>query len=261
MATITDRNLTDKPIVLHGAAGTGKTTAAARLALQVAQQKKYPVLFISNRSQHMAWTDIDQFLQWAADCGAPSALVVWDGMVAEPDQYFALSQRLAARGRQVCVVGTTYETDSPLSEAVLADSVLFDAERAGVAAWLQEMASGAGQQIPAIVGSDRYWLALLYRALPPSRQPLRRSVLRDVEQIEVRIRELGPEAEEQVLTPIQQAMIDAGLIGAEQVDNAIPDTGTDSGVFERLNQLHDGPGTLRAFSACRPRPEDYGDRP
>ena len=30
MATITDRNLTDKPIVLHGAAGTGKTTAAAR---------------------------------------------------------------------------------------------------------------------------------------------------------------------------------------------------------------------------------------
>ena len=153
MATITDRNLTDKPIVLHGAAGTGKTTAAARLALQVAQQKTYPVLFISNRSQNMAWTDIDQFLQWAADRGAQSALVVWDGMAAEPDQYFALSQRLAARGRQVCVVGTTYETDSPLSDAVLADSVLFDAERTEVAAWLEGMVSGAGQQIPAVVGT------------------------------------------------------------------------------------------------------------
>ena len=247
MATITDRNLTDKPIVLHGAAGTGKTTAAARLALQVAQQKKCPVLFISNRSQRMAWTDIDPFLQWAADRGAPSALVVWDGMVAEPDQYFALSQRLAARGRQVCVVGTTYETDSPLSEAVLADPVLFDAERAGVAAWLEEMAAGAGQQIPAIVGGDRYWLALLYRALPPSRQPLRRSVLRDVEQTEVRIRELGPEAEEQVLTPIQQAMIDAGLIRAEQVDNAIPDTSTDSGVFERLTNYTMVPGRFGLF--------------
>ena len=155
MATITDRNLTDKPIVLHGAAGTGKTTATARLALQVAQQKKYPVLFISNRSQHMAWTDIDQFLQWAADRGAQSALVVWDGMVTEPDQYFALSQRLAARGRQVCLVGTTNEMDSPPSEAVLADSVLFDAERAEVAAWLDEMAPRAGQQISAIVGSGQ----------------------------------------------------------------------------------------------------------
>ena len=152
MATIADRNLTDKPIILHGAAGTGKTTAAARLAFQVAQQKEYPVLFISNRSQHMAWTDIDQFLQWAADRGAQSALVVWDGMVAEPDQYFALSQRLAARGRQVCVVGTTYETDSPLSEAVLADLVLFDAERAGVAAWLEEMAAGCWPTDP----SDRW---------------------------------------------------------------------------------------------------------
>ena len=167
--------------------------------------------------------------------------------MAEPDQYFALSQRLAARGRQVCVVGTTYETDSPLSEAILADSVLFDAERAEVAAWLDEMAPSAGQQISAIFGSDRYWLALLYRALPPSRQPIRRSVLRDVEQTEVRIRALGPEAEEQVLTPIQQAMIDAGLIRAEQVDNAIPDTGTDSGVFERLTNYTMVPGRFGVF--------------
>ena len=247
VATITDLNLTDKPIVLHGAAGTGKTTAAARLALQIAQQKKYPVLFVSNRSQHMAWTDIDQFLQWAADCGARSALVVWDGMAAEPDQYFALSQRLAARGRQVCVVGTTNELGGPLSEAVLADSVLLDAERSEVAAWLNEMASGAGQQIPAIVGNDRYWLALLYRALPPTRQPLRRSVLRDVEQTEVRIRALGPEVEEQVLTPIQQAMVDAGLIRADQVKNAIPDMGTDSGVFERLTNCTMVPGRFGIF--------------
>ena len=247
MATIKDRNLTDKPIVLHGAAGTGKTTAAARLALQAAQQKKYPVLFISNRSQHMAWTDIDQFLQWAEDRGAQSALVVWDGMVAEPDQYFALSQRLVARGRQVCVVGTIYETDSPLSETVLADSVLLDAERAEVAAWLNKMAPSAGHQVSAIGESDRYWLALLYRALPPSRQPLRRSVLRDVERTEVRIRSLGPEAEEQVLTPIQQAMVDAGLITAEQVDNAIPDTSTDSGVFERLTNYTMLPGRFGLF--------------
>ena len=145
------------------------------------------------------------------------------------------------------MVGTTYETDTPLSEAVLADPVLFDAERAGVAAWLEEMAAGAGQQIPAVVGSDRYWLALLYRALPPSRQPLRRSVLRDVEQTEVRIRELRPEAEEQVLTPIQKAMIDVGLIRAEQVDNAIPDTGTDSSVFERLTNYTMVPGRFGIF--------------
>ena len=247
VATITDRNLTDKPIVLHGAAGTGKTTAASRLALHIAQQKKYPVLFVSNRSQHLAWTDIDQFLQWAAGCGARSALVVWDGMAPEPDQYFALSQRLAARGRQVCVVGTTNELHGPLSEAVLADSVLVDAERSEVAAWLDEMAPGTGQQISAIVGSSRYWLALLYRALPPTRQPLRRSVLRDIEQTEVRIRSLGPEVEEQVLTPIQQAMVDAGLIGADQVNNAIPDVGADSGIFERLTNCTMVPGRFGIF--------------
>ena len=75
-------------------------------------------------------------------------------------------------------------------------------------------------------------------------------MLRDVERTEVRIRSLGPEAEEQVLTPIQQAMVDAGLITAEQVDNAIPDTSTDSGVFERLTNYTMLPGTLRALSAC-----------
>ena len=247
MATITDRNLTDKPIILHGAAGTGKTTAAARLALQVAQQKKYPVLFISNRSQRTAWTDIDQFLQWAADLGAQSALIVWDGMMSEPDQYFALSQRLAARGRQVCLVGTTYKIDSPPGEAVFADSVLIDAERAEVAAWLDAMAPRVGQHLSTIVGRNMHWLALLYRALPPSRQPLRRSVLRDVEQTEVRIRSLGPEAEEQVLTPIQQAMIDAGLITVEQISNAIPDAIPDSSVFERLTNYTMVPGRFGIF--------------
>ena len=243
MATITDRNLTTSPLFCtaqhredHGRRSIGASSCPTEDVPGPLHLEAFPAHGMDRYRQ---------FLQWAADRGAQSALVVWDGMAAEPDQYFALSQRLAARGRQVCVVGTTYETDSPLSEAVLADPVLFDAERAGVAAWLEEMAAGAGQQIPAVVGSDRYWLALLYRALPPSRQPL--SVLRDVEQTEVRIRELRPEAEEQVLTPIQKAMIDAGLIRAEQVDNAIPDTGTDSSVFERLTNYTMVPGRFGLF--------------
>lgn len=246
-SAITDRNLSDRPIVLHGAAGTGKTTAAARLALEMAQQREYPVLFISGHSQHMAWTDIDQFLQWAEERGAQSALVVWDGMAAEPDQYFTLAQTLAARGRQVCVVGTTYEMDTAPPEAVLADSVLSDEERTRVGAWLEHAAPSASQQISTLVARDRYWLALLYRALPPSRQPLRRSVLRDVERTEVRISALEPEAEEQILTPIQQAMIDAGLITAEQVANGIPTPATDASVLERLTNYTMVPGRFGIF--------------
>ena len=242
MAAITGRNLLDRPIILHGAAGTGKTTAAARLALHVAHKRKYPVLFISNRSQHTAWTDIDQFLQWAEERGAQSALVVWDGMTVNPEQYFSLSQRLAARGRQVCVVGTTYEMENPPAEAVLADSVLSDAERTEVGAWFEEMMPGATHQVTALVGGNRYWLALLYRALPPSRQPLRRSVLRDVEQTEVKMRAVGPEPEEQVLTPIQQAMLDAGLIGYAEVEDAVPSSATDSGALERLTNYTMVPG-------------------
>ena len=245
-AAITDRNLSDRPIILHGAAGTGKTMAAARLALQIAQEEKYPVLFIPNRSQNMAWTDIDTFLQWAEENGARSALVVWDGM-AEADQYFALSQRLAARGRQVCVVGTAYQIASPPSEAILADSVFFDSERAGLAAWLNEVVPGLGERISSTAREGRYWLALLYRALPPSRQPLRRAVLRDVERTEVSIRALGPEVEDQVLTPIQQAMIDAGLIRAAEVSNASPSPSTDADTFERLTNYTMVPGRFGIF--------------
>ncbi len=243
---ITGRNLPDRPIILHGAAGTGKTTAAARLALQIARGKEYPVLFIPNRSQNMAWRDIDQFLQWAEENGARSALVVWDGMV-EVDQYFALSQRLAARGRQVCVVGTAYTIASPPPEAILADSFFFDAERAEIAAWLSQMVPGLGQQIASTTGNDRYWLALLYRALPPSRQPLRRAVLRDVERTEVSIRSFASEPEEQVLTPIQQAMIEAGLIQADQASNAIPVPNADADAFERLTNYTMVPGRFGIF--------------
>lgn len=243
VAALADRSLNDRPILLHGAAGTGKTTAIARIALEVAEEKKYPVLFVPNQSNTVAWEHIDQYLQWAEDNGASAALLVWDGMVGEPDQYFTLSQRLVARGRQVRVLGTAYQIENPPQDAILADSILSEAERAAISGWLSAMLPDGAQLLPSERGrNEPYWLALLYRALPPSRQSLRRSLLKDVERTEMRIRDLGVQVFSGAMTSLQAAMLEAGLVQEEELPSTAADTTSDPGTFERLSNFTMVPG-------------------
>jgi hypothetical protein len=74
------RRLPDRPVILHGATGTGKTTALASLAFRLARSRQYPVIFIDRRAGFAAQDAVDRLCQWAEDEGAPSSVVIWDGM-------------------------------------------------------------------------------------------------------------------------------------------------------------------------------------
>ncbi len=169
--------LSDVPIILHGQTGTGKTVALASLAYEVALQREYPVLYIERRSQKPVYSDIDHFCQWAEDCGARAALVIWDGMVDQED-YSGFLRRLTGRGRKVILVGSTYRlAQHPKENSVEAPAQLIESELAefgdflaGFHPSLRDLVSRVRPRL------DQTFLVALYRMLPSTRMAIRTGV-------------------------------------------------------------------------------------
>lgn len=75
-------NHSDKPIILAGQTSSGKSIALAALAYRIFQERKYPVLFISNpditfEKETPAARALDNILKDIRDKGG-SAIVIWD---------------------------------------------------------------------------------------------------------------------------------------------------------------------------------------
>lgn len=76
---LSSRDQQKLPIIVHGATGTGKTVALARLAFELCVQSKVPVAFIERKPRRPSYSDIDAFAHWAEENGSSSIVLVWDG--------------------------------------------------------------------------------------------------------------------------------------------------------------------------------------
>ena len=224
-------------IILYGQTGTGKTVALGALAYQIRKERKYPVLFIERKSQRPVNSDIDVFCQWAENQGAPSSLVVWDGMV-EIEQYHDLLRSLASRGRKVVLVGSCYRENVPRIKQlgknfIEASAKLSENEIEKLKDFINSFSSSLTGWIDKQIGQqyDETFLAALYRLLPPTRGQIQEGVVQEMDAAEL---EMLRKAQKGELNPsfrtiLGQALLIAGLphktlfstekdIGGEKVD-------------------------------------------
>lgn len=211
------RELADLPVVVHGATGTGKTTALATAALNLAKSRKYPVIFVDRRAAAAINAGVvDAFAKWAEDEGARSTIAMWDGML-DVDAYDDLARFFADRGRRVVVVGTAYRVPEPIGSArrglVEAPSNLSASEIERLEWFLTQFDEHLAH-MSRLAAADSSFLVFLYRLLPPSRAAVRSGVLRELERTERTIVErssaLGVEHE--AGTALGWALLEAGLL-------------------------------------------------
>ncbi len=215
----TQRELPEHPIILHGATGTGKTTAMASLAYRLARQREYPVVFVDRRAAQSAQAQgtVDRLCQWAEEEGAPASIVVWDGM-HELDDYEGKARFFAGRGRRVALVGSTYRIPEARaqrrSNLLLAPGELTSSEIGRLEAFLGKFDQRLGALTRLGAGVDSSFLVFLYRLLPATRAAVRSGVVRELERVERTIveRSRTSDAEYEPHTALGWALLDAGLL-------------------------------------------------
>lgn len=207
---LTESSLPD-PVILEGQTATGKTLALCALAQDIARSGQAAVLHQSRRGDRPTLAEVDAFATWAENQGAPSTVLVWDGMVA-PDEYFALQRQLRSRGRRVLIVGSSYLTPGRSSSSIVAGAHLSAAEARRARRWLDEF----GISMPSMFesGTDTSFLALLYRLLPDTERGLRQGLALEMRSAETGLERLAKHAEQSAtarLTAVAQALADAGF--------------------------------------------------
>jgi hypothetical protein len=221
---LAQKRLADKPIILHGQTGTGKTVALGHLAFVTRRSLKHPVLFIERKLQRPLPADIDRFCKWAEDAGAPASLVIWDGMVNQEDYTDCLNY-LTSKGRKVVLVGSCYGiADEYSREArfVRAPAGLSPEEISELRQFLLSLDPAIGTVLERVSQADESFLVTLYRLLPETRSRIRTGVSGEAAHAEGRIIEKSRQPREKLSarTALEYALLEAGLISAETLTSA-----------------------------------------
>jgi len=211
--------LQKEPLILHGQTGTGKTVALGALSYKIRKGKKHPVLFIERRPKLPINSDIDYFCKWAEDCGAPSTLIVWDGML-DPEQYYDLLRYLTGRGRKVVVVGSCYKRDPTRDQEnfIEAPASLSQSEQSNFENFINNCDPLIGQLLKEPLKRKRLddaFLVALYRLLPPTRSLIRSGVHKEVGSAEIEIRRKLKERISEPINTLGYALMEVGLITKE----------------------------------------------
>ena len=212
--------LNDEPTILHGQTGTGKTVALAELAYQIRKLSKYPVLYIERKTQRPLAADIDYFCQWAEDNGAPSCLVIWDGML-DPREYSEFLRILTSRGRKIVLVGSSYLQSSRYARGdrfVEAPARLSQEETNEFTRFLSGFLPSIDQRLgSALIAHDESYLAALYRLLPPTRSLIRSGVSREIGHAEQAVAHVARSVSQhhRDMGTLAYALAEAGIIGQE----------------------------------------------
>ena len=126
-------NPSNKPLVVVGQTGTGKSIALAAMAYKVFYERKYPVIYINNpdvnfyssaeykqkginKNGSPAFNALDALIERLENLGAKAVLIVWDtsSFSTGRKKTLRLYRALLARGRKVFLVCTAYETNNSL---------------------------------------------------------------------------------------------------------------------------------------------------
>ena len=226
------------PIILHGQSATGKSIALARVVAKVREGKEAAVLYSTNRVPQPS--DIADFCHNAEEAGADVTLIVCDAN-EDVGPYNDLFEGLRSKGLRIVVLGSRYrliDDDRRKSRsAVEASPDLSDGERGCLAALLEQFTDD-GHVGPQGL-RDNHMLALLYRALPPSRSRIAARLSEEASHTErevrdqraaykaarppqtlmaQRLREAGAEDIYQLFDVQQRRVLDAGNVAGRIID-------------------------------------------
>ena len=218
---LAQNRLVEKPIIVHGQTGTGKTVALGHLAYDVRAALKNPVLFIERKLQKPLPGDIDRFCKWAEDAGASASLVIWDGMTNQDDYADCLGY-LTSRGRKVALVGSCYGVPEKYAQEprfIRAPAQLSLEEIAELRDFLKSFDPAIEGFLDRISQTDDSFLVTLYRLLPETRSQIRIGVSGEAWHAEQRVSEKSQVTQSKVsaTTALQAALLQAGLISAESL--------------------------------------------
>lgn len=121
----------NRPLLVIGQTGTGKSIALAALAYRVFNEKKYPVIYINDpdinfhlnteyrqkevvKKGSQAFNALDLLLESLENMGASATLIIWDtsSYSAGREKSYRLYQALLSRGRKVFLVSSAYELNT-----------------------------------------------------------------------------------------------------------------------------------------------------
>lgn len=124
-------NPNNRPLLVVGQTGTGKSISLAAIAYKIFNEKKYPVVYINDpdvnfysnveykqrgisRKGSPAFIALDLLLERLENLGAKAILLVWDtsSYSTGRKKSYRLYQALLARGRKVYLLSTAYELNS-----------------------------------------------------------------------------------------------------------------------------------------------------
>lgn len=121
----------NKPLLVVGQTGTGKSISLAAISYKIFNEKKYPVIYINdpevnfysnveykqkgiNRTGSQAFNALDALLEKLENLGAKATLLVWDtsSYSTGREKCYRLYQALLARGRKIYLLSTAYELNN-----------------------------------------------------------------------------------------------------------------------------------------------------
>ncbi len=175
---LADTDLKPDPLIVHGQSGVGKSIALADLALKM-KQEGWPVIYFGRAHTRIDRQRIDAACQGLERLQNISALIVVNGLL-DPQDYAAIADYLAARGRKAVVLGSSYR---PASQAINIEFPATMAERDQYL-FVKHLATIECRLVDRIgpkMLSDRHFLASLYRTLPETRANLRAGLIREYE--------------------------------------------------------------------------------
>ncbi len=206
-----------KPVLIHGQSGSGKSLALARLACNIRKEERYPVLLASRANRVPTVEELDDFCTQAEDHGAAATLVICDVNTAV-SRYADLLRGFGSRGRRVVVVGSTYRiidrNDGEISQnqdyllevpAVL-DKTEFDDLAKLIEKWTGTSLHGFGSE---------YLLPAIYRILPDVRHRLAAGLAQEARVVEDDLRTRGSVKSASPPKPagvLGEALVNAGLV-------------------------------------------------
>ena len=215
---LAQRRLSDTPIILHGQTGTGKTVALGALAYAIRRENKYPVLFIERRLQRPLQADVDRFCKWAEDSGAPSCLVIWDGMLNQ-EEYSDFLSYLTGRGRKVVLLGSCYGIRGSANKRVFihAPARLSPQELSEFVKFLRSFDPAIETILARLSTIDEFFLAALYRLLPGTRSQIRVGVSGEATHVEDHVARKAAQIAVQIppRTALEEALRASGIISGQ----------------------------------------------
>lgn len=180
-AELSKPRLKEKPILLAGQSGVGKSIALADLALTM-RRKKWQVIFLAKTYTEIDYAQIGAVCEDLEAIDDNSTLIIWDAL-NDAHTYERLSMYLASRGRKALVVGSAY-SKSPNDQGVEYAPTMDKREAEMFLSHLRRIDDRIVEGVSSAEFEQRHFLAWLWRLLPEVRGTLRAGLLREYEHSE-----------------------------------------------------------------------------